>query len=219
MYAAPDLPLELPRGPHKLPRRVVRGSQRRRIVEATAALVSRHGFGRLRVADIASLAGVSRSTFYEQFADKEEVFLASYQTASDAHRAAVEQALVEPGDPLTRIRRAVRTYLSVLGEDDSAAWAYFVEVQIASARTRDVFHSNLAGYAELIARWHAEARTENPDLPEVSAPVWNAVIAGIATLMTTRIVESGAAGISDELLEPSLELITAVAGLRSTSVS
>ena len=50
-----------------------------------AQVVSDKGYAATTVADVVERAGVSRRTFYEQFADKEACFLAAY----DAGLAAV----------------------------------------------------------------------------------------------------------------------------------
>ena len=56
-------------------------SQRRRILEAMVEVVAERGYPETRVVDIIERAGVSRKTFYELFADKEECFLAAYDHA------------------------------------------------------------------------------------------------------------------------------------------
>jgi len=69
---------KLPSGRHGLPRDVVVRSQRERMVEAMIGVVAEKGYTDATVADIISTAGVSRATFYEQFADKEDCFIAAY---------------------------------------------------------------------------------------------------------------------------------------------
>src|SRR5262249_18379896 len=65
----------LPRGRNRLPRRVVRDSQRERIVDATAAIVAERGLGALTVPEIARRAGVSHQTFYAIYRSKQEAYL------------------------------------------------------------------------------------------------------------------------------------------------
>jgi AcrR family transcriptional regulator len=68
----------LPRGRHGLPRAFVVENQRKRIFHSLAAVCADKGYGEIRVQDIIDHAGVSRRTFYDLFADKEECFLAAY---------------------------------------------------------------------------------------------------------------------------------------------
>src|SRR3954447_24211790 len=68
----------LPIGRHSLSREDVLASQRGRLLDAMAEAVAQHGYGATTVAHVVALAGVSRKTFYEHFADKEDCFLALY---------------------------------------------------------------------------------------------------------------------------------------------
>src|SRR3954463_3168983 len=68
----------LPRGRHAAPREVVAESQRERLLVAMADAVAEKGYAHAAVADVIERAGVSRRTFYEHYANKEECFLAAY---------------------------------------------------------------------------------------------------------------------------------------------
>src|SRR2546423_5503381 len=71
----------LPSGRHGLTREEVMASQRARLVDAMVHVVADKGYAATTVADVVERAGVSRRTFYEQFADKEACFLAAYDVA------------------------------------------------------------------------------------------------------------------------------------------
>ena len=201
---------DLPRGPHSLPRAAVERSQRRRIVEATATLVAEHGYAGLRVANIARLAGVSRSTIYELFADKEEAMLACYQAGSDTQRRAVEAALAEPGAAEDRLRRAITAYLAVLDADPVAARAFLVEPQHATPRLRGRFRENQASYIALFEAWHADWRREHGRRREVDAAAWSALLYGIVGLISEQ-VEGDPDQPASRLLDTCVELVLAVA--------
>src|SRR3954468_11407076 len=68
----------LPKGPHSLTREQVQSSQRQRLLDAVLDVVGEHGYAGATVADITTSAGVSRTTFYEQFSNKQEAFLTAY---------------------------------------------------------------------------------------------------------------------------------------------
>ena len=80
----PASPSRLPSGRHGLTRDVVVASQRTRLVDAMAQIVAEKGYPATTVADVVERAGVSRRTFYEQFADKEACFLAAYDAGLEA---------------------------------------------------------------------------------------------------------------------------------------
>jgi AcrR family transcriptional regulator len=71
-------------------------SPRERLLKAMAQAINQHGYPATAVAHVISNAGVSRSTFYEHFKDKDDCFLATYrqiakQTSRSIRRAAKGQ--------------------------------------------------------------------------------------------------------------------------------
>src|ERR1700704_6032816 len=72
-----------------LPREHVSEIQRMRILVAMAEVASERGAGSVTVAHVVARAGVSRRTFYDLFADREECFLAAFEEAIDRGGAQV----------------------------------------------------------------------------------------------------------------------------------
>jgi AcrR family transcriptional regulator len=68
----------LPHGPHRLGAEAVLRNQRTRMHGAMVEAVAANGYERTSVKQVVGLAGVSRRSFYEQFANKQECFLATY---------------------------------------------------------------------------------------------------------------------------------------------
>ena len=68
----------MPPGRHLVPRDFVTQNQRERMLLATAELVAERGYQKTTIELIAKTARVALSTFYEQFASKEECFLAAF---------------------------------------------------------------------------------------------------------------------------------------------
>ena len=56
-------------------------NQRGRLQGAMVEAVARHGFGETTLRELVSLAGVSKSTFYEHFKSKQDCFLATFDDA------------------------------------------------------------------------------------------------------------------------------------------
>ncbi len=73
----------LPYGPHRLPRGEVILHQRARIYGAMVEAVAHSGYERTSVKQVIGLAGVSRRSFYELFANKEECFLATFDLIAE----------------------------------------------------------------------------------------------------------------------------------------
>ena len=125
----------LPRGRHAAPRPVVREAQRGRMLAAMVQAVADKGYARVAVADVIERAGVSRKTFYEQFANKDDCFLAAYDATVDELLATIDEALeaLAP-DWLAAHRAAVGAYLETLAASPQFAKAFLIEVLGAGPR-------------------------------------------------------------------------------------
>src|SRR5262245_64584126 len=80
---SPEFPPErsrLPPGRHGLPREFVARNQRERLIAGLAEAVAENGYAGTTIAHITRHAAVSRRTFYEHFASKDECFVAAYDT-------------------------------------------------------------------------------------------------------------------------------------------
>jgi AcrR family transcriptional regulator len=192
---------QLPRGRHGLPREQVLASQRGRILAAVAEAVAEKGFARVTVADVISRAGVSRETFYEQFSDKEEAFLAALDAGADLLLQTIVGVLPEPSaSPLERLDGMLGAYLALLASEPSFAKAYLIDAYGAGAAAtarrielQERFVDVIAGILEL--------RTD----AAADRFACEALVAAVSALVTARI-GTGRAGELPELREPLLEL-------------
>src|SRR5438552_17892639 len=75
-------PQTVPRGRHAPPLEVRLSVQRRRLFEAAAAVFARVGYADASAEAISREAGMSKATFYEHFANKEECILALFDEAA-----------------------------------------------------------------------------------------------------------------------------------------
>ncbi len=83
-------PQSLPRGRHGLPRELVVENQRARLVSSMIETVAELGYGKATIARVIKAAKISRRTFYESFANKEDCYRAAYEATFEYLR---EQAL------------------------------------------------------------------------------------------------------------------------------
>ncbi len=112
----------LPRGPHRLDRDVVARHQRIRIHGAMVRAVAGTGYEAVTVGQVIALAGVSRRSFYEQFAGKQDCFLATFDEIAGQHLAAARQACaLTRGGPHSRLEAALATCADAVCEDPEAA--------------------------------------------------------------------------------------------------
>ncbi len=88
--------------------------QRARIVAAMGELVRERGPGAVTVAHVVARSGVSRRTFYELFADREDCFLAAFDLAIARAVETVVPAYEAPGRWRERVRAGLEATLCFL---------------------------------------------------------------------------------------------------------
>ena len=195
----------LPRGPHRLAREVILASQRGRMLEAMAEAVSGKGYGATTVADVVGRAGVSRKTFYEHFANKEECFLAAYDVGVDALLHALLESVrdLDPRDPLPALDTAVRCYLDTLAANPTFARTFLVEVLAAGPRALDRRAAVHERFAELLVRVHGASGEPRP------RDLYRACVGAVHELVRGHLLADGPASLP-ELHEPVSDVIVAL---------
>jgi AcrR family transcriptional regulator len=163
--------------------------------------VSEKGYAKVTVADVVALAGVSRRTFYEHFADVEDCFVEAYDAATTALlgevEAAVRAALVE--DWRGRFEIAISAYLRGLASDPYMARACLVDTLGAGPRAVETRRHVYAQFVSQIQALRHGRRSGKADIPYVQ--FW-AAVGAIAELVQDHIVTHGAKTLPD--LTPTL---------------
>jgi AcrR family transcriptional regulator len=85
----------LPTGAHGLTREEVERDQRERLRSAMVELIAQRGYPAVRILDLTQLAHVSRPTFYNLYADKEELLLSAYEDIAGRTTERVAQAYAQ----------------------------------------------------------------------------------------------------------------------------
>jgi AcrR family transcriptional regulator len=160
-------------------------SQRERILDAMAQACASEGYGGATVAAVIARAGVSRKTFYEQFRDREDCFLAAYDAILARFLAEVIAAYQQPElDWPLRVRAAVQALLAFLAAEPAYARMCIVEVLAAGERANDRYTWAVRALASLLDE--GSAQLPNPE--EVPASISGAVIEGGAFLIREQIL-------------------------------
>lgn len=189
----------LPAGGRRLPADLVRAVQRERLLVAMLRAASELGYRSTNVQDVIERAGVSRPTFYEHFANKEDCFLAAFDTSAERLTRKLEAAALEAGDTWRdRLRASLATLLGFVSSEPETARTLVVEARAASA---DGVVRRVRLLDKLADCLDAQARELLPE-PSVSAMTASAVVGGIEALLYARICKGEIGGI-EELL-PSL---------------
>ena len=196
----------LPRGRHAAPREIVLESQRGRLLGAMAAAVAEKGYANVAVADVIERAGVSRKTFYEHFANKEDCFLAAYDAGVDILVAAIDEAVAAPApDWIAAATAGTRAYLETLAANPSLARTFLVEVLAAGPAALERRSAVHARFAAQTASIIATAREDIPELPELPAYAFLACVGAINELVTEELRRRGPEALP-ALLGPALDV-------------
>jgi len=217
----PAPPTRLPSGRHGLTREAVAASQRGRMLEAMASIVAEKGYAATTVADVVERAGVSRRTFYEQFADKEACFLAAYDVGLAAVLEQIRNA-VESRPPAAgwreRARSGVEAFLALLAAEPAFARALQVEILTAGPAALDRRAGMLVMFSGVWRSVHERARTEEPSLPALPDEVFTILTAGLEELIRDCLRTRGPEALP-ELAEPILRTVFAVFGADPSDIT
>ena len=197
-------PRQLPRGRHGLSRDAVVAQQRRRMIDGVAAVLRRKGFVAMTVEDIAAEAGVSRRTFYENFADKTDCFLAAYHAAVEELVTEVRAATSEAAGWEEQARRALAATLHFFATHSDVAHLAVIDVLAAGPEA-------LAARDEAIRRIAAFIAVQEPIVAAEHAPPMMVLqmLAGAITQTVYAEVLHGRAG-EIERLQPLLTYLLLV---------
>ncbi|HET8673755.1 MAG TPA: helix-turn-helix domain-containing protein, partial [Thermoleophilaceae bacterium] len=162
-------------------------SQRGRMLDAMARAVADKGYASTTVRDVIGRARVSRETFYEQFANKEECFLAALDTAADALLAAMAEALGEDAaDPVASFERSLAAYLDGLAKEPAYARTFLIEAYAAGPESLRRRFEVQRRFVEATARTLGARSADERFRCE-------AVVGAVSSLVTARVAAGEAA--------------------------
>jgi AcrR family transcriptional regulator len=111
----------LPHGPHRLARDEVIANQRTRIYGAMIEAVAQGGYEGTSVKQVIALAGVSRRSFYEQFANKQEAFMATFDAVARRELQHLRRDYLATGGPFEQRVRASFQRVTEMGVEEYKA--------------------------------------------------------------------------------------------------
>jgi AcrR family transcriptional regulator len=176
---------KFPSGMRKLPSDLVRAIQRERLIVAMLNAVAELGYLETNVQDVIDRAGVSRPTFYEHFSNKEDCFLAAFDSRAQRLRKKLEAAAREGGDVWRdRVRCGLEALLRfAIGEPDTAR-TLVVEARAASetaVKRRVELLDDLARCLD------DQARALLPEPVSQSSVMASGIVGGVESLLYSRL--------------------------------
>lgn len=97
-----------------VPDQIRPSAARRRVLDATRALLQEHSFGKLTMEAVASRSGLTRRTVYNQFEDREALYRASRLELFQAFEDSLPTEIVPHRDIATTLERFCGAALAVL---------------------------------------------------------------------------------------------------------
>jgi AcrR family transcriptional regulator len=179
----------LPKGPHGLTREQVEASQRQRILDAVLDSVGEHGYASATVTHITASAGISRTTFYEQFRSKEDAFLTAYDEFGARFLADI--AGVPATSPAEALSAAAERLVDWGRTRPLACRAFLVEIHAVGEEGlahRDRVMKLAEDRFDAVAAW---VRGADPGLPPPPRLVGRAVVAASWELTAQAVRTSG----------------------------
>jgi len=194
----------VPRGRHAPPLEVRLSVQRGRLFEAAATVFASAGYAEASAEAIARAAGMSKATFYEHFANKEECLLALFDAAAtEVLRAMSEAAGAAGDDPRERLRAGTMAFLDMVATHPEESQTLLVEVIGAGERGAERRDSVLAAFAAVVDAENAAASRRGA-LPRFESPDDAFAVVGAVVELASRQIRLGVPADVREL-EPLIE--------------
>ena len=203
----------LPRGPQALPREQVVADQRERLYEATIKSVDERGFVATTISDLVANAGVSRRSFYEHFANKEECLIATYDVLIERLTARIVDAF----DPKEQWTEQIESIVQALfdGSSERPDAARLVSVEMGAAGPVGI--ERWANNAEQLARFFMYVFEQAPGEGSVPEPIARAIVGGLRTILYSRLRrERSSRSLKTELQKLTPDVVTWIVGFYPT---
>ena len=183
---------------------------RHRLQEAMASAVADKGLAATTIADVARLAGTSKRTFYEHYADKTDCYLALFATRSAAMIEAVDASL-HPGElPATvQLGQAARTYLDVVTSDPVLGRGHLSELATLGERAATARREVVDRHATSILQMVERARANGTAVRRISHLEAVCVVGGLNEI-GLRALDPGSTTTLDDLVDSATRFMTAV---------
>ncbi len=181
----------VPRGRHAPPLEVRLQRQRARLFDAAAAVFARVGYAEASAEAISREAGMSKATFYEHFANKEECLIAlfDYATASLVEELVAASRGAERGYE-ERHSAGLRAILEAIDDNPAMAQAILVETVGAGPRLAELRIAVLNDFAQVMYEQTVRA-AELTGGPAFASPDEAFAIVGATFELVSRQLRTG----------------------------
>ena len=126
--------------------------RRERLLDAALELYGTKGFAATGVKDVCREAGLTDRYYYESFGSASELFIATFDRATESLlRLVAERVATAPDEPEAQARAAIDGFVRELARDPRTARIVFVEASVAGAEVERHMRTRLRQFADLVA--------------------------------------------------------------------
>ena len=192
-----------PPGRQRLSREFIARHQRARIINALAEETMGRGYRAVTVADIVRRAGIARNTFYDNFASKEDCFLATQDFAVEESLSRIVEAASQVESWEDRLAAGLGAFLGYVASEPALARTCIVEALSAGPAAVDRYERSIQAFVPLF-RMGRKVSAKGEELPTT---LEETIVGGIFWILYQRIIMGQAEQIEQllpELVEFSL---------------
>ena len=176
-------PQQLNGGLHGLTRSEVMASQRSRIMQAMVEVVGHRGYAETNVRAVIGRAGVSRKTFYELYATRDDCLLAIYDETAQCLRGAVRTAQERGVTAQERLDAICDIVLQWVDDEPELARVCLLEVPTSGVAGQQRLTTTLSWLSSVVADWLGDL-----DVPDVLPEL---LVGGVHQMIVHRLVNAG----------------------------
>jgi AcrR family transcriptional regulator len=176
--------------------------QRRRILEATANLVAEHGYQGATVETIVRRAKVGYATFYKNFEDKEQCYLALLDTAYEATAYRVQRAYDREQEWPDKVAAGLGALFEQIQAHPKVGRACLVEALTAGPEAVARHEGMLKRFAPLLK----PGREFNPRRVELPETLEDTLVGGVLWVLSQRLIAAEAEALRG-LLPETIEFV------------
>jgi AcrR family transcriptional regulator len=177
---------------------------RDRVLLAMAGAIEEKGFAATTVADVVRIAKVSRRTFYEHFADRDDCFLELFDATGDWMLRLVGEAAAVDVPWRERVERALDAYLGPMAAQPGLTRSFLFEIYSTGQRGEERRRASNVRFSEQLCALAELARERDPSLNPISFETATAITGGIREL--AMLAAEGRSSV-EELRAVALQLI------------
>jgi AcrR family transcriptional regulator len=174
----------------ELPQLPLGTSHRDRLIAGLAQSIRERGYRATKITDVVALARTSRRSFYEQFDDRDDCFLALVDTLGDVLVTTVSEA-VDPSAPWEQqVDQALGAYLDAIAAEPELTISFHREMPALGERGAAAQRAGIESFAELLMRLAGSESMQREGVEPVSRAKAVMLVGGMRELIA-HAVESG----------------------------